>query len=130
MFVFTSRSTIPEFDLQRTHQLKYYKAAKKAKKAEVKKLGAEVSGFRGTLTSKERELATLKCSHAAEVNSLKEQITDVLKATNVLKVAKEEASKAAEDRIAEMEKLKEEHSSAISQLKEVHNAEISKLKED
>lgn len=54
------------------HQLKDYKAVKKARKAEVKKLDAKVSGFKEALAFKEKELADLKGSNTAEVNSHKE----------------------------------------------------------
>lgn len=54
------------------HQLRDSKAAKKARKVEVKKLNAEMSGFREALAFKEKELADLKGSYYAEVDSLKE----------------------------------------------------------
>lgn len=57
-------------------------------------------------------------------------MADSQNAANALRIAKEEACKAAEDKSAEMERLKENHSSTISQLGKAHVAEISKLKED
>lgn len=103
-----------ELDIRRVHQLEYYKHAKKATEADVKRLDVEVSGFREALAFKEKELADLKNSHFAKLNSLKEQIANLQSAADALRVAKEEACKAAEDKSAEMERLKENHNSAIT----------------
>lgn len=119
-----------ELDLQRIHQLRYFKTAKKARKAEVKKLITEVSGLRDALASKERELTDLKGSYITEVDSFKEQIASLNKAADPLSTDKEEANKVAKDRVAEMERLQDEHSLAILQLKETHTAEISRLRGD
>lgn len=85
MFAFAGCSTLLELNLRWMHQLRNSKAVKKARKAEVKKLNAEVSTFRESLASKERELTDLKGSHSTEVDSLKEQIASLQKAANVQK---------------------------------------------
>lgn len=60
-----------ELDFHHVHQLKDYKNVKKARKADVKRLNAEVSSCREALSSREKKMADLKSSHLAEVNSLK-----------------------------------------------------------
>lgn len=47
-----------------------------------------------------------------------------------LQVAKEEACKASEEKLAEIEGLNEDHKSTLSRLAEAHAAEVSKCKED
>lgn len=111
-----------ELDLWRVRQLKDSNATKKVGKAEVKELNAKVSGFKEALASKEKELADLKNSYLAKVDSFKEQITNFQNVADILR--------AAEDKAAKIEKMKEDHNSAISQSREVHTAEISRLTED
>lgn len=114
-----------ELDLHRLHQLKGYKFTKKA---DVVRLDAEVFGLREALASKEKELADLKNSHLAEVNSLRQQMANLQIATEALKTVKEEASKAAEDKFTEMERLKRNHNSIISLLGEAHPAKVFNLR--
>lgn len=96
----------------------------------MKILNAKVSSFKEALASKENELADLMGSHLAEVDSLKEQGSNLQSSTDALKNAKEESYKAAKDKSAEVERLKENDNSTISQLGETHTAEVSKLKEE
>lgn len=85
------------------HQLEGLKHVQKTKEANVERLDAGVLGFREALASKEKELADLKGSHLAEVESFNKQIATLQSSTEALKNAKEEACKTVEDKSAEVE---------------------------
>lgn len=90
----------------------------------MEKLKVEALGLRGALASNERELAK-KDSRLADLDSLKEQLANSENTAEALKIAKEEACKATEDRLAEIDKLKEDHNFSISWLDGTHAAEVS-----